>query len=127
MTNTDGYPEADPLSSTVLHSLSGVMEATSLADAASFMTTRDIGAAGVYSRDAKHLAGIITERDITRAVARRLDLDNTPVSAVMTTDLVIAEAPLSSGEARAQMKAAHIRHLIVRHNGGDHIVSLRDV
>ncbi len=59
------------------------------------------------------LLGIITERDVLRAVAAGGDLDGTPVSDVMTADLytVVPETPVY--EAARQMAARWIRHLPV--------------
>lgn len=109
------------------HPLGGVTELSTITEAAKFMSSYLVGAAGVYSKDAHHLLGIVTERDITRAVAEGRDPDRSCVVEVMSADLVIADAPVTVDEARARMKAAHVRHLVVRRAGGDHIISLRDV
>lgn len=126
MTNSQAHSGSD---AGRLHprSLSGLVKRASLRDVAIFMSSRNVGAAGIYSADGKELEGIITERDITRAVAEGLDPEHTLASTLMTEDVVSARSPLSAEQARSQMKEAHIRHLIVQHNGGDHIVSLRDV
>ena len=107
--------------------LSGVTELSTVREAAKFMSSYRVGAAGIYSKDAHHLIGILTERDVTRAVAENLDPDRSCVVEIMSSDLVIADAPLTLDEARTRMKVANVRHLVVRSGGGDHIVSLRDV
>jgi CBS domain-containing protein len=108
-------------------SLIGIVRVADLAAAARLMTDHNIGALGVYSADQHELVGIITERDITRAVARGLDPATTRVEEMMSTTLIIAEAPVTNAEAARLMQNGHVRHLIVREEGADRIVSLRDV
>lgn len=109
------------------HPLNGITELATITEAAKFLARYRVGAAGVYSTDAHRLLGIVTERDITSAVAEGRDPDRTCVVEIMSSDLVTADAPLTLDEARSLMENAHVRHLIVRREGGDHIVSLRDV
>ena len=80
------------------------------------------------------LLGIVTERDLLRAVAAGGDLDRTVVGDVMTADLytVVPETPIY--EAARQMAARWIRHLPVMAPapaGGSGtvvgVVSLRDL
>lgn len=80
------------------------------------------------------LLGIVTERDLLRAVAVGGDLDGTVVGDVMTADLytVVPETPIY--EAARQMAARWIRHLPVMAPvpaGGSGtvvgVVSLRDL
>ncbi len=63
--------------------------------------------------DGSELLGIITERDVVKAVARGLDLGSTPVSAIMTTDVLTVAAETSLHEAASHMAARWIRHLPV--------------
>ena len=109
------------------HPLNGITELSTITGAAQFLARYLVGAAGVYSKDAHRLLGIVTERDVTSAVAEGRDPDRTCVVEIMSSDLVTAEAPVTLDEARALMEDAHVRHLIVRRRGGDHIVSLRDL
>jgi CBS domain-containing protein len=80
------------------------------------------------------LLGIVTERDLLRAVAAGGDLDATVVGDVMTADVytVVPETPIY--EAARQMAARWIRHLPVMASaptGGSGtvvgVVSLRDL
>jgi CBS domain-containing protein len=65
-------------------SLHALPLASTALDAAKMMAHRDVGAILVVERDGR-LAGIITERDITRRiVANGLDPKKTPVTDVMT-------------------------------------------
>ena len=73
------------------------------------------------------LVGIITERDILRAVAIRTPLD-TPVSEVMSNDVVTVEPATSLREAARIMTEKWIRHLPVLEGGQlVGVVSQRDL
>ncbi len=108
-------------------SLIGIVASADLAQAARLMVKKNIGALGVYANDQHNLVGVITERDVTRAVAQGLDAVRTPVSEVMTDSPLIAEGPISRSAAAEMMRAGHVRHIIVRLDGSDRIVSIRDV
>ena len=96
-------------------------------DAARLMAARQIGALPVVDGD--RLAGIFTERDILiRIVAAGLDPGATPVSQVMTTQLLVAEAGEPCEACLHRMQQAQVRHLIVLDQGHlAGIVSLRDL
>jgi CBS domain-containing protein len=94
--------------------------------AARAMTDASVGT--VIVLDEGRLAGILTERDVLRAVAEELDPDVSPCADVMTRDVVTAEPDWEVYEAAAEMSARHIRHLVVTE--ADQvigIVSVRDV
>jgi CBS domain-containing protein len=78
--------------------------------------------------DGDRLLGILTERDVLRAVARGEDVDSTRVDQVMTTELrtVGPDAPLHE---TARLMAAHwIRHLpVVEGDKVVGVVSQRDL
>jgi CBS domain-containing protein len=77
--------------------------------------------------DGEQLLGIVTERDILRAVAEDVPLD-TPISEVMSKDLVTAEPGMSLREAARIMTEKWIRHLPVLEGGRlVGIVSQRDL
>jgi CBS domain-containing protein len=67
--------------------------------------------------DGTELLGIITERDVMKAVARGDDLDGTPVSAVMTRSVLTVTPETSVAEAAQHMASRWIRHLPVVNNG----------
>ena len=96
-------------------------------EAAATMAGRRIGAVPVVEGD--RLAGIFTERDVvTRVVAAGLDPAATPVAAVMSTELVVAELGEAYDVCLKRMQQAHVRHLIVLDHGHlAGIVSLRDL
>jgi len=92
-----------------------------------YMAQKSIGAVSVMDGD--RLVGIFSERDvINRVVARGLNPGATVVSAVMTTDLVVASADETYESCLRKMKQASCRHLPVVE--GDKLVgfiSLRDL
>jgi CBS domain-containing protein len=86
-------------------------EATVL-DAALVMNEHKIGSLVV--QDAGRVRGILTERDILRrVVGQRRDPGDTPVRAVMTTEVVCCQTQTMLEEARGVLKHRRIRHLPV--------------
>lgn len=63
------------------------------------------------------LVGIVTERDIMKAVARGLDPATTPVSAVMTRNVLTITPVTPLHEAARHMASRWIRHLPVLEEG----------
>jgi CBS domain-containing protein len=97
----------------------------SLHDAAARMSERGVGAALVISND--HVSGILTERDVLRAVATG-GVDGTHVAAWMTRDPETVDSNEETGQAAAIMIHGGFRHLPVL--DGDKpvgIVSIRDL
>jgi CBS domain-containing protein len=83
----------------------------SLRDAASVMWKRQTGSILVMDGDA--LLGIVTERDVMKAVARGADPDRTPVRAVMTANVLTVTPETTVPEAARHMANRWIRHLPV--------------
>ena len=94
--------------------ISEVASAT-LRDAAARMWKQQTGSLVVM--DGADLTGIITERDIMKAVARGDDLDATPISAVMTRTVLTVTPTASIEEAAGHMATRWIRHLPVVADG----------
>jgi len=98
---------------------------TPLAEAAERMSDRGVGAALVLSND--HVSGILTERDVLRAVAVGR-VEGTTVAAWMTRDpeTVAPDEPTST--AAATMLRGGFRHLpVVDGTRPVGIVSIRDL
>jgi signal-transduction protein with cAMP-binding, CBS, and nucleotidyltransferase domain len=98
---------------------------TPLAEAAERMCDRGVGAALVLSND--HVSGILTERDVLRAVATG-PVEGTHVAAWMTRDPETVDVSEPTGQAAALMIHGGFRHLPVLE--GDRpvgIVSIRDL
>lgn len=78
--------------------------------------------------DADELIGIITERDLLRAVALGADPDKTTVDEAMTAEVFTVPPDMPLQDAAREMAARWIRHLPVVASGkllG--VVSMRDV
>ena len=98
---------------------------TPLAEAAERMSDRGVGAALVLSND--HVSGILTERDVLRAVATG-PVEGTHVAAWMTREPETVDVSEPTGQAAALMIHGGFRHLPVLE--GDKpvgIVSIRDL
>jgi CBS domain-containing protein len=86
-------------------------------EAALVMNEHRVGAVVVL--DGGQVAGMFTERDVLRrVVGERRDPVTTPVSAVMTTEVVCCTPETTVEEARVAMKDRRIRHLPVVDGGG---------
>jgi CBS domain-containing protein len=98
---------------------------TTLSEAASAMTDRAVGAALVLTGE--HVSGILTERDVLRAVATG-SVEGTHVAAWMTRDPETVEISETTGQAAALMIHGGFRHLPVVDGGKPvGIVSIRDL
>jgi CBS domain-containing protein len=98
-----------------------------LREAATAMCRRNVGAAVVLDPDAPG-PGVITERDILRAVGSGEDPDRELVAEHLTTTLTFASPDWSLEQAAAAMVRGRFRHLVVV-NGGElaGILSMRDI
>lgn len=99
-----------------------------LADAARMLTERRIGAV-VVARDDRSLLGILSERDIVRAVARggAAALED-PISRHMTGEVVTCGRQVAINELMSLMTQRKFRHVPVVEEGRLHgIVSIGDV
>jgi CBS domain-containing protein len=97
-----------------------------LADAARKMWRQQTGSLLVV--DGEDLVGIVTERDVLKAVATGAPLGETRISEVMTKDLVTVGPGTSLREAARVMADKWIRHLPVLDSGKlVGIISQRDL
>ena len=98
-----------------------------LAAAAVAMRRERVGALMLID-DAGRLAGILTERDLLRALADRRDPKRIHVSEYMTQDPITTEATAPADQAAATMLIHGVRHLPVLHEGSPvGLVSVRDL
>lgn len=98
-----------------------------LRDAAAAMCRRGVGAAVVLDPDAPG-PGVITERDILRAVGNGKDPDHECVSDHLTANLTFASPDWSLEQAAAAMVRGGFRHLVVVDRGElCGILSMRDI
>lgn len=104
----------------------GVEPGRSVRAAAEVMWDRNVGSV-VVQREGK-LAGILTERDVLKAIATSIDPDSTPVEQLMTTDVATVTPHWDVYEAAAEMSARRIRHLVLQSDGQVvGVLSMRDV
>ena len=98
-----------------------------LRDTADAMCRRNVGAAVVLDPEAPG-PGVITERDILRAVGSGEDPDREIVADHLTSDLTFASPEWSLERAAATMVRGRFRHLVVV-EGGElaGILSMRDI
>jgi CBS domain-containing protein len=86
-----------------------------LAEAARKMWRQQTGSLLVV--DGEDLVGIVTERDILKAVAQGVELHDTRIRQVMSKDIVTVSPGTSLREAAAIMADRWIRHLPVLDEG----------
>lgn len=97
-----------------------------LQEAAIEMRRLDIGSLAVL--DDGRLEGIITERDLVRAIADGLDPRMAPVARYMSGDPLVADPRDGAEEVAARMVTLGVRHLPVLLDGDVvGMVSIRDI
>jgi CBS domain-containing protein len=113
----------DAMSTTVLT----VGPEHTLREAARRMADRGVGAAVVHDPDSQG-TGILTERDVLRAVGAGLDPDRERVGGHLTAELVYATPDWTLAQAAEAMSRGGFRHLVVL-DGPEvaGIVSVRDL
>ncbi|HVW46847.1 MAG TPA: CBS domain-containing protein [Solirubrobacterales bacterium] len=98
-----------------------------LRQAAAAMVARNVGAALVIDDEAP-TPGIVTERDLLRAVGEGNDPDAAPVGSHMTESVLAADPDWSLEHAAAEMSRRSVRHLVVFEDGEVvGILSMRDI
>lgn len=83
----------------------------------------------VVVEDVDDIVGIISERDIVRAIARSgMEVLSEPVQSIMTSEVMTCEDGETINEVMARMTRGRFRHLPVEKNGRlTGIVSIGDV
>lgn len=100
---------------------------TTLQDAIRIMADHDIGVVVVVNLG--QIAGIFSERDFTRAFSFNNSLDlATPVSELMTRDVISVSPPATIDDCMVLMTENHIRHLpVIDNNALVGLISIGDV
>ena len=108
------------------HELFTAQADESLDEAADRMNWHQVGALPVL--EGQHLVGIITERDLTAALAEGVDPATTPVSDYMTPAPTVLGPDSELTEAAHTMLELGVRHLpIVRSGRLVGVLSIRDL
>jgi CBS domain-containing protein len=116
----------DGLNELMTREILGVAPEDTLGEAAQRMAEQHVGSAVVL--DHGRLIGIVTERDLLRAMAGRVHPSDARVREWMTVDPVVVSGTTSPGEAARMMLEHGFRHLpVVEDDRTVGIVSLRDV
>ncbi len=99
-----------------------------LADAMRVLAEHGIGAL-VVTKGGSRIAGILSERDIVRAIAQNgAEALQTPIASVMTAKVKVCHENNTINEVMEIMTRGRFRHLPVEKNGAlDGIVSIGDV
>ncbi len=96
-----------------------------LAQAARLMTAHRVGSAIVCTDEGP---GIVSERDVLRAVAEGADLNNATVGDYMTWNAIIANSSWDTMTAARTMLEHGFRHLVVVDGASEiGILSIRDL
>jgi len=102
------------ISDVMTSDLPAIGPSDSIGAAAKAMTERGVKAIPVC--DGERLVGIVTDWDVTRAVAEAVRADSASerkVDEFMSTDLVSAPPDASFGEATAMMSERQLHHLLI--------------
>lgn len=98
----------------------------SVAEAAMAMTGAERGLLVVGSTDA--VEGVISERDVVRAVASGRDLASLPIRDIESTGLIWCDGGASVDEVAEMMLEHYVRHVLVETDGQFvGVVSARDL
>jgi CBS domain-containing protein len=83
----------------------------------------------VASNDGKTIAGIVSERDIVRALAAGESLMSEPVSSIMTSEVFVSTTHVKIDELMTVMTSRRIRHIPITTDSGEliGIVSIGDL
>ena len=109
----------------VVRDLVTVGPAHTLAQAAKLMNAKRVGSAIVLTEEAP---GILSERDVLRAVAEGVDPAEATVADYMTWNAIVATSEWDTLEAARTMLEHGFRHLVVIDGGHEAgILSIRDL
>jgi CBS domain-containing protein len=98
----------------------------SLRSVADELVADEVGLLVVGTAD--DVRGVVSERDVVRALSKGLDFQTTPVSEIASTRLVWCDASATVAEVAALMMEEYVRHVLVEEDGrllG--VVSARDL
>jgi len=116
---------SDPVSRVMRRSTVHVRPASTLREIAETLVREEVGAAVVKGAE---MVGIVSERDLVRALADGVDPDGDRAEDVMTFDVVSVRSDASIADVAHTMLDGGIRHLpVIDEAGPVGIVSIRDL
>ncbi len=119
-------PEDMPVSALVGDAVERVSPTDTLVEVARRLTEAEIGLVAVGEGDRP--AGVVSERDIVRAVAEGRDLSATTAAEIAHTELAWVEPTATVHEVATEMMSNWVRHVLVGTDGTMvGIVSVRDL
>lgn len=109
------------------HQAFSITESSTLKDAISQLAKHAVGVLVVVNA-AGDLVGILSERDVMKALATGADSNKLAVASAMTRLLVSCSLDDTEGDVMDRMGKANVRHLPVKHFGKlVGVVSARDI
>lgn len=118
---------ARPVRGFISETVTRLAPTTSLRDAATALQHNDVSLAVVG--DGNEIEGVISERDLVRAVALGLEPDGHTVAEIESDSLRWAAATATVDDVAEEMLEAYVRHILVCNDDGTlaGVVSMRDL
>jgi CBS domain-containing protein len=114
------------VSALISDAITRVTPDATLLEVAGALESADVGAVVVGEGDRP--IGILSERDVVRAIVHHRSLETTSASDVATTELVWCDATATVAEVAMEMCDQYVRHVLVEADGRlVGIVSARDL
>jgi CBS domain-containing protein len=104
-----------PVSTFTADAIVEVPPTATLLEVADALAAGEVGALAV--RDGYQVLGIVSERDLVGALARRLPMGTTTAIDVATTELIWADATATVTEVATEMLEHYVRHVLVEEDG----------
>lgn len=116
-----------PVSNFVSDDVITLASTATLRDAAKAIREQDVSIAVVSDGDG--ISGVISERDIVKAVAAGTDLDATTLDTLASGPLKWATVTVSVDDVAEEMLETYVRHILVANDDGSlaGVVSMRDL
>lgn len=108
-------PDDMPVSALVGDAVERVGPDATLAEVASVLSDREIGIVAVGEGDLP--SGVVSERDVVRAIAQGVDTSSATAAELAQTELRWVDPEATVGEAAAEMMSAWVRHVLVGRDG----------
>jgi CBS domain-containing protein len=117
----------DPVERFMGDSIAMIEPTASLRAAAERLRSAEVGLIVVGTVEA--VQGVVSERDIVRAVAHGVDLDNTTVESIESEDLKWATRETSVADVIEEMMEHYLRHVLIAGDDGQlvGVASMREL